>query len=149
MEIMDETTGGLTVNDRTRDILLVMARWAKFLSILGFVGIAFMVVMGIMSGSMMNALKALPPFASMAGVASVAMTLYCLVLAVVYFFPVYYLYQFSVKTPKALERNDEGVFNYGLASLKNFFLICSVFVIIWLVCVLAALVVIAVGMMAM
>lgn len=62
---------------------------------------------------------------------SVIMIVY-LVMIVVYFFPIYYLYQFSAKMKKALDQKDTITFAEATGFLKNHFQfvgICAIIVV--------------------
>lgn len=80
------------------------ANWGFGLSILGFIGIGFMVIGGIA----MLAMSSLFSKEMTGGVNFPFWTisLLYLVLAGFYFFPVYYLFQFSSRMKRALQGND-------------------------------------------
>lgn len=84
--------------------LKTAASWSFGLSILGFIGIGFMVIGGVA----MLAMSSFFPKEMTGGVDFPFWTisLLYLVLAGLYFFPVYYLFQFSNRMKRALQNND-------------------------------------------
>ena len=82
-----------------------MIYWAKFLSILGFIGVGFMLIGAISIAFVGNNLM---------GPGAAGISLIYLVLAVIYFTPMYYLFKFSshgrrVITQKSQHQTDQGL----------------------------------------
>ena len=90
---------GLELTNESKFYLKETAKWAKFLSILGFVFMGLMVIAGIFIGSFMSKMTNFSSFA-MPFPSSLLSIMY-IVIAVLYFMPCYYLYQFAVKTKTA------------------------------------------------
>ncbi|MBN1599176.1 MAG: hypothetical protein JW894_12855 [Bacteroidales bacterium] len=89
-------------------------KWAGFLAILGFVFIGLMVLAGFSMGAIMSTLTGdigtpVPTF---------LFGFIYLVFAVIYFFPVLYLFRFSAWTKKAIHDNDSNNINLALRNLK-------------------------------
>ena len=127
-------------NNEVKSFLSETARWAKFLSIVGFVGLGLFVIMAVV---MMAGVAA---FASVLGATEAGlMGVIYILLAVVYFFPVLYLYRFSVSIKNSLEFGDEAEWNNGFMNLKKTFKFMGVFTIVILsIYVLALLIAIPV-----
>lgn len=102
------------------------AKWSKFLAIVGFVGIGLMILAGFFMMFGMSSLGASNnmPF-SMA-----AFSLVYLILAAVYFFPVYYLYQYGAKTTLALRSKNQQLLTDGLGNLKSHHKFLGIFTLI-------------------
>ena len=108
------------------------AKWAKFLSILGFIGSAFAIIMGLFAGSIMSALTMFGAGAFEeasgldgagafgTGVAIIFGIVFVLV-GVLYIFPSLYLYRFSEKTRIALATMDSRTLTEALKNQKSFF----------------------------
>ena len=96
----------LTLTSASKRFLRETSKWSFFLSIMGFIMIAFMLILAIFANSIFSMAAAMQP-----GVpenVGMIMTITYLILAIIYFFPVYYLLQFSNKMKKALQtKNDE------------------------------------------
>ena len=98
MENHDLLNNDLQVSPNGLSYLIECARWGKFLAIMGFILCGIMVIMAFFIPVMITAL---PPYNTMsstfsAGVKAGMTTVY-LFLAVMMFFPCFYLYKFSVK----------------------------------------------------
>ena len=124
----------LTLNNQSKGFLREIAKWASFLSILGFIGLGFMVLLGVFSkilfanGGMLG--TALPQDQSLPFDISNFMMVIYLIFAAIYFFPVYYLFQFSRKMKIALQtKNDEELAN-AFEVLKSHYKFIGVFAII-------------------
>lgn len=120
----------LQVNNRTRNYLIEIRKWTYFLSIIGFVGIVFLILIGAFSsviyGDMMNTLsQAQMPFDM-----SIFMTVTYISLALIYFFPVLYLFKFSKKLKIALATKDDDKLADAIEMLKSHYKFIGVFMII-------------------
>ncbi|MBK0401673.1 hypothetical protein I5M27_01670 [Adhaeribacter sp. BT258] len=128
----------LQVNAPIKNYLSESAKWARFLGIVGFTFVGFMVVGAFFMGTFMNFLGRNQtyeagdnPFAS--GAASLAMAGYILLLALLYFFPSLYLYQFGTKTQNALRRNEQFDLTAAFSRLKSFFKFFGILTAVFLV----------------
>lgn len=110
------------LNKTSLEWLYETARWTKFLAILGFVFIAFMGMAAVVIGPVLAflntdmGLSATNPKISNGLIAAVYA-----VIAIIYFFPVYYLYQFSQRTITAYKTEDEEKLNASFYFLKKHF----------------------------
>ncbi len=104
------------------------AKWSKFMAIIGFVGIGLMVLvslfMAIGFSSMGTANMPELPFSM-----SVFSIIYVL-FAAIYFFPVYYLYQYATKTSAALHSKNKQLLTDGLENLKSHHKFLGIFTLI-------------------
>ncbi len=104
------------------------AKWSKFMAIVGFVGIGLMVLvslfMAIGFSSMGTANMPELPFSM-----SVFSIIYVL-FAAIYFFPVYYLYQYATKTSAALNSKNKQLLTDGLENLKSHHKFLGIFTLI-------------------
>ncbi len=117
----------ITINSKSKSFLKEITKWAFFLSIIGFVGIAFMVVLAVFSSVIFSAI---PQVQQMPFDFSLMMTIMYLVLAILYFFPVYYLLKFSTKMKKALASKNDETLADALEMLKSHYKFIGVFTII-------------------
>jgi amino acid permease len=132
IESIDESfsSSELKVNTQSLEHLRLTARWSQFLSILGFIGLGFM-LLGVFGLMAMKSQMSYSRFGGSRMDTSVIMIVY-LVMIVVYFFPIYYLYQFSAKMKKALDQKDTITFAEATGFLKNHFQfvgICAIIVV--------------------
>jgi hypothetical protein len=106
-----------------------IANWCKFLSVLGFVGIGLM----LLGSFFLNlAYRSLPEIASLPASVGTAMTIFYIVVVIIYILPVYYLFQFSVKMKKALLLKNDAVLTRAFEMLKSHYKFIGVFTIILL-----------------
>jgi len=137
----DQLSDGGTLTAIAKQALLVASKWAKFLSIIGFIGVGIMVILGIF---IMFQLSNLPinfqnnfPFAWFG--------IFYVLMALLYFFPTYYLFQFANKTKKGISNNSNESVEEGLVNIKSMFkfigiftvVILSIYALIFLVAVIA------------
>ena len=119
----------ITINTKSKSFLKEIAKWAFFLSIIGFIGIALMVLLGVFSSVLFGAI---PQTEQIPFDFSLMMTIMYLVLAVLFFFPVYYLLKYSTKMKKALASKNDETLADALEMLKSHYKFIGVFTIITL-----------------
>ena len=122
----------LNLNQASLSFLSQIRSWTRIISIIMFIMIGFMILAGIMMSVMMktlvsNELQTPMPFP--AG----AMALMYVLMAVLYFFPVYYLYRFSENLGHALNTGSEDALTTSLQFLKNHYTFVGVLLIIGIV----------------
>lgn len=121
---------GLELTDLSCEFLRETAKWAKFLSILGFIGIAFMVIFAIFIGAFLSLLPATMSESTPFSVAPGLFSLVYLVLAALYACPVYYLYKFSADTRAALDLRNSELLSKGLGFLKSHYKFVGIMMIV-------------------
>lgn len=117
----------LTLNSRSKSFLKETAKWAKFLSIMGFIAIGIMVVFSFFAGTILQNLPNAQPMPMDMGL---TLTITYLALALIYFFPVYYLLQFSNKMKAALLTKNNDTLSDAFEVLKSHYKFVGVFTII-------------------
>ena len=103
------------------------AKWGKFLAIVGFVIVGIIAVASLFIGAIFSNLPQgeMPiPFPS-----SILTVMY-LLMALLYFFPTLYLYQFSTKTLDAIARKEDDLLENGLEKLKSLFKFMGIMTVI-------------------
>lgn len=110
------------------------SKWTKFLSILGFIGVAFMVVASFFIGAAMANMPNMD-------VSTVAFLKWLLpvvyiVIAIIYAFPIYYLYKFSVNTRNALDSGNTDALNEAFRYLKLHYKFIGILTIV-MICIYA------------
>ena len=108
LESNQQDNPSLIITQDTVASLDRMVYWAKSLSILGFIGVGFMLIGAISIAFIGNNL--LGPEAS-------GISLIYLVFAVIYFTPMYYLFQFSKHGRKGLSQKSQHHTDQGLIYL--------------------------------
>ena len=119
----------MQISDQGKKYLLEAAKWATFIAIVGFIGIALLVVMSFSMGSILSSL----PEGSLGGLSPQFFSLFYLIVAGLYFIPVYFLFQFGVNTKKAFEKDDLGTLTFALKKLRSHYKFIAILVIIGII----------------
>lgn len=129
---MPTETGAVTMNLslQTLDILKETAKWTKFLAIVGYISVGFIVLAAFALIGMGSMLDSGYLGALQGGFVGVIY----LLMALLYFFPVHYLFQFSSRMKKALDQGDEVTLGAGFDYLKKHYKFIGVLTIIMLSC---------------
>ncbi len=136
----------LVIDASSGEFLLEIAKWGKFLSIMGFVasGLLILIALFFIFGS-----KALST--SMQGVPAsmgAALGYIYLILGAIYYFPSKHLYDFSFYGKQALLINDQESLTYALSKLKSVFKFWGITTIVIMAIYALILIVAIVGFMA-
>ncbi|PWG04452.1 DUF5362 family protein [Polaribacter aquimarinus] len=118
----------LTLTNASKNFLRETAKWSFFLSILGFIMIGLMLVFAIFANTIFGMAAAMQP--GMPQNLGIIMTITYIVLAIIYFFPAYYLMQFSNRMKKALSTKNEEILAASFEMLKSHYKFIGVFAII-------------------
>lgn len=116
----------LEVTSFIKENLSQTAKWAKFLAIVGFVGLVIMCLIAVLMltvGSFISYQLNTPFNPGVLGVTYLTIVL-------VYFFPLKYLYDFSVKMKKALNLTDNQAFSESFSALKSHYKFIGILMII-------------------
>jgi hypothetical protein len=111
-----------------KNYLLETAKWGKFLAIVGYVGIGLMLVIAISIMAVGSSTSQL--FPGMMGMNMGFFGLIYIVIAAFYFFPVYYLHQFSLKIAAGLSGQNSQNITVGFQNLKSLFKFMGIFTIV-------------------
>ena len=129
IQLTEETKMYLTENSKS--FLKETAKWAYFLSIMGFILIALLVLVALLMGTLFVKLVDLGGGVAALGVRSggLIMTIY-LLFVVIYFFPVYYLYQFASKIKAAFTTDNNEQLNTSFEYLKSHYKFLGIFTLV-------------------
>lgn len=127
----------LISNSEINDYLLQTAKWGKFLAILGYIGLGIFALAGLASlGDMSNS-------GLMIGnnTPTGLILFFYLAFAILNYFPVTYLYRYSVKIKQGVQLEDIAITTEAFQNLKSLFKFMGIFTIVILsIYVLALLV---------
>lgn len=124
-----QPTSVYTLNGEAINFLGQIAKWAKFLSILGFVMMGLLVVFGLFAGTFFA--KFMP--AGQAGsMPSMAFAIMYSLIALLYFFPIYYLFNFSNKILRAIRNDSSADLTSAFSNLKSHYKFMGVLAIVFL-----------------
>lgn len=119
----------LSLTTGAKEFLKQSAGWTKFISIVGFVFLGLIVIAALFAGSIMSAAMESSGMAMMGGA---FLTVIYLAIAVLYFFPIYYLFQFSAKMKAALEQQSSALLEQAFSNLKSHYKFMGILLIILL-----------------
>ena len=103
-----------------------LRKWAMFVAIMGFIAVGFMVLFSFIMFFIGDTLYSTTPFPG-----SIAGFLY-IVMAVLYFFPVYFLYKFADNLEHCLKGRDANRFHTTMDFLRRHYKFIGIMIIIGL-----------------
>ena len=115
------TLFGLAIDPITKAHLAETARWARFLSILGFVFLGLMVFGGVLLSLFTNRPMDNYGGSGVFDAYSVSMAFFSIFISVIWFFPLLFLYRFASRMNVALKGNDQNELNLSFQNLKASF----------------------------
>ncbi len=114
-------------------------KWTMFLSILGFIFLGLLIVAGVVTSTFLSAFKTQE---ANLGIPESLMIIILIVIAAIYFFPVFFLFRFSRNTRDAIQTLDKRKLEKAFRNLRIYFTYIGIMVIvvlsIYLVTLLAA-----------
>jgi hypothetical protein len=122
----------LQLTSLAKEFLAETAKWAKFLSIVGFVIIGFIVLGGFFMFAAGSAFESMGAGFG-AGFGAIAGIFYLLI-ALLYFFPVLYLYKFANNAKSALRDNNSENLTVAFENLKSHYKFVGILTLI-MVCI--------------
>lgn len=128
METTQTSENLIVVNQEIKDFLLETSKWGKFLAITGYVGIGLLMLMGLGVTIGFTVFSSVTDLGFPIGLFGLIYVL----IAVLYYFPVTYLYRFSVQIKQGLTSNDQQIVATGFGNLKSvykFMGICTVVIL--------------------
>lgn len=118
----------MQLSDQAKKYLLEASKWANFIAIVGFIAIGLLIIMSFSIGTIMASL----PEGSLGGISPTFFSFFYLIVAGVYFIPVFFLFQFGQKTKQALIEDDHNLLTFALKKLKSHYKFIG---IIFIVCI--------------
>ena len=112
----------LSLNELAIDALRESAKWCMFLAIVGFIGLGFMVLAGAFMSVAMSAMPDNPAIGNAMGplgAVKAYIGLIYILFAVLYFFPIYYLYKYAAGTKRAVQTENSDELSDALVNLKS------------------------------
>ena len=115
----------MELNEQSKKYLLETARWATILSIIGFIVIGLLIIVSFSVGTIL----ANSPYSDL-GISPQVLSITYLIIAGVYFIPIFFLYQFGVKTKTAIINDDTDLLTFGLKKLNSHYKFIAIVMII-------------------
>ena len=125
-----EPEKAIILTDEAQYFLQKAGQWANFLGIVGFIFCGLIALLAFFAGSIFAAAsQANPMMASFAGMGSMITIIY-LLMALLYFFPSLYLFQFASKVKQAILLTDKVQLTAAMSKLKSFFKFWGILMIV-------------------
>jgi len=129
---METSLFELQVDHEATIYLKEAARWAKFLAIIGFIFCGLFVLCGLFAGSFIASMYSRIGAAQGAAIGGAIYSVYFIVMALLYFFPCLYTFNFAQKMQLALRSNDQSQLNQSFRNLKACYRFMGILTIIGL-----------------
>jgi hypothetical protein len=131
-------TRKIEIEEGTFKYLNSSRKWAMFLAIIGFIFVGLIIIIGLIAGTFLTAFNS---GEKGLGIPESLMFIPVLVIAVIYFFPVLFLFRFSKHTSHALHTLDKQELHKAIRNLKSYFAYIGILIIIVLVIYVIVLIV--------
>lgn len=132
------TLFSLSIDPVTKAHLYEAARWAKFLAVVGMIFMGLMLAFVIFASSMLPAaMGGIDPdygaqATPLAGFSGIFFIVYFVVIALIYFFPLWFTLKFANQMKTALNGNDQEALNASFLNLKKCYRFLGILTIIGL-----------------
>lgn len=127
--ILDNDSQELKLIGSSTAYIRETAGWAKFLAILGFIGLGFLVLTGISIMAFGSYIPVGPEMAMFPG-GMFFLGFYYLLIAVMYFFPTFFMFRFASKAQAAIRMADSYQLTDSLQHLRSMFRFWGILTII-------------------
>ena len=129
----------LSLNSTMINVLTSITKWTKFFAILGFIGCGLLVIVGLFYTTILSNLSSIIPQqtgmnnsmpANLMGGMGVVIAIVYILIALLYFFPAYYLLQFSSNMKTALLNYDNSTLEKAFSYLNSHYKFIGVVTIV-------------------
>lgn len=133
-ESLASNTFTLQVDNNNTSFLTEAAKWGKFLAIIGFIICGLIVLCALFASTFLSVAfrQVDSQFAGLGSAGGVIISIYYLVVGLLYFFPSLYLFNFASKMQTAIRNNDQDSLNHSFKNLKSCFKFWGILIIIGL-----------------
>jgi magnesium-transporting ATPase (P-type) len=102
-------------------------KWSTFLAVVGFIFLGLLIVMGLATSTFLTAFKTKEVNL---GIPESLMTVFVIIIALIYFFPVFFLLRFSSCSRDAVQNLDRKKLDKAFRNLRIFFTYIGILVLI-------------------
>jgi Family of unknown function (DUF5362) len=130
---MEQTTQNLfdlQIDHQSSSYLSEAAKWGRFLAIMGFIFCGLFVLVALFAGTYIA--SSMRSFGGAEAFGGGLVTAMYIIIALVYFFPCLYLFNFATKMQVALRANQQEALNTSFRNLKACFKFLGILMIIGL-----------------
>ncbi|MEA3505349.1 MAG: hypothetical protein U9R32_09185 [Bacteroidota bacterium] len=122
----------ITLSSNATNNLAEIGEWGKFLSVVGFCFIGLIIVGGILMGLFFSVFSSSLGIQNQLPFHNFGIILIYLVIGVVYFYPIYFLYNFSTNIKAGLKQKNEMQVDKAFKNLKSHYKFIGILTIIFL-----------------
>lgn len=126
----EDEVNALWVTEDVRSYLYEMAKWTRFLAVVGFVFSTIIAITAFSAGALLSAISAVSPTNPLLKLGSAGLTIFYLLIAFIQFYPSLMLYKFSKAATTAVLYADQTSLDLAMAKLKSFFKFCGIVTLI-------------------
>jgi hypothetical protein len=119
----------IEIEQKTLDNLNTIRKWTMFIAIIGFILLGLLLIIGLIAGTFLSAFKL---GETGLGIPESLGLIVLFVVAVIYFFPVFFLFRFSKYTGNAVQTLNKEELHKAFKSLKSYVVYLGVLIIIGL-----------------
>jgi Family of unknown function (DUF5362) len=124
----DQEDENLNFSENTKKYLLETGNWTLFFAILGFIFIGLMILAALFAGTLFSTFSTQEhPLPSFVGI---LIGIVYVFIAILYFFPIYYLYTFATQIKKALVQKDNFLLESAFKNLKSHYKFIGILTIV-------------------
>lgn len=120
----------LIITEDIRSYIYETAKWTKFMSIVGFIVTALMVLIALSVSSVMQSMSEIPAYQGLVGLGSGVITVFYLLIALVYFYPSFLMYKFSSAAKVAVFYGSQESLSTAMSKMKSIFKFWGILTII-------------------
>jgi len=117
----------IEIENETLKYLNTARKWAMFLAIIWFIFLGLIIVIGLIAGTFLTAFNS---GEKSLGIPESLMFIPVLLVALLYFFPVLFLFRFSKHTSHAIQTLDKMEFHKAIKNLKSYFAYIGIMIIV-------------------
>ena len=128
----------IEIEQESLNYLNTTRKWAMFFAIIGFIFLGIILIAGLVAGTFLSVFKS-PEMGG--GIPQILVFVFVIIMALVYFFPILFLFRFSKHTANAVQTLSKEELKKALRNLKSYFVYIGILLIIVLVIYFIVLVV--------
>lgn len=135
---------GLYLTRESENLLKSIAKWTKFLSILGFAILGVMLIIILSAGVLISGMNSYAMATDMhpyiPGVFSWGYALFYIIMIVVYFVPLFFLFRFSNRVKIAVETKSITTLNQSFRFLNTHYMFIGILALVGITCFIFTLI---------
>lgn len=139
----EESIRRIEVSIEGQNFLYAAARWAKLLSIIGFGVVFLLLLIAVFSSSILSYLRSI--YIGVDNIPARSLTVFYVLLAILYFIPSLYLLQFSANAQDGIKENSPLRLLNSFSKLKSFFKFWGILMLIVIIFYAVAIAMLVVG----